>query len=419
MEKSPVDLAARHILPTLALCVFVNIVDRTNVGIAALNMRADIGLSASAYGMGAGLFYIGFFFAGVPANLLLARIGARRWIAALLVAWGLIAIATGFISDAGSFYAVRLALGIAEAGFVPAIVYYLAQWFDRRAMSKVMGLMIAMMPASLAIGAPLTTGLLMAVDWRWLFIIEGAPAFLVAILVLKSLPERIDDVPWLSDDQKKALSARLMADGAHRQAGSWRDALTHPQVLLLSLQYFCIGLSSQAIIFWFPQIIRSTGMSTLESGLFSTVPWVLAALLTPLWAWHSASTNERYWHAILPCLASGAITIAGALLLDDSALSGLWLLSLGVALSSMASASYWAIPRVHVFGAAAAAAGALTNSFGNLAGFVAPVAVGISKDMTGEFRLVLILLAMPAFLAALCSTFAGRMADPVDRRSIP
>ncbi len=286
-------------------------------------------------------------------------------------------------------------------------------------MSKVMGLMIAMMPASLAIGAPLTTGLLMAVDWRWLFIIEGAPAFLVAILVLKSLPERIDDAPWLSDDQKKALSARLMADGARRQAGSWRDALTHPQVLLLSLQYFCIGLSSQAIIFWFPQIIRSTGMSTLESGLFSTVPWVLAALLTPLWAWHSASTNERYWHAILPCLASGAITIAGALLLDDSALSGLWLLSLGVALSSMASASYWAIPRVHVFGAAAAAAGALTNSFGNLAGFVAPVAVGISKDMTGEFRLVLILLAMPAFLAALCSTFAGRMADPVDRRSIP
>ena len=217
--------------------------------------------------------------------------------------------------------------------------------------------MIAMMPASLAIGAPLTTGLLMAVDWRWLFIIEGAPAFLVAILVLKSLPERIDDAPWLSDDQKKALSARLMADGARRQAGSWRDALTHPQVLLLSLQYFCIGLSSQAIIFWFPQIIRSTGMSTLESGLFSTVPWVLAALLTPLWAWHSASTNERYWHAILPCLASGAITIAGALLLDDSALSGLWLLSLGVALSSMASASYWAIPRVHVFGAAAAAYG--------------------------------------------------------------
>ncbi|QDC35976.1 MFS transporter [Sphingobium fuliginis ATCC 27551] len=256
LEKSPVDLAARHILPTLALCVFVNIVDRTNVGIAALNMRADIGLSASAYGMAAGLFYIGFFFAGVPANLLLARIGARRWIAALLVAWGLIAIATGFISDAGSFYAVRLALGIAEAGFVPAIVYYLAQWFDRRAMSKVMGLMIAMMPASLAIGAPLTTGLLMAVDWRWLFIIEGAPAFLVAILVLKSLPERIDDAPWLSDDQKKALSARLMADGAHRQAGSWRDALTHPQVLLLSLQYFCIGLSSQAIIFWFP---RSSG----------------------------------------------------------------------------------------------------------------------------------------------------------------
>lgn len=410
MERPAVELATRRILPLLALCLFINVIDRSNVGIAALHMRADIALSASAYGVGAGIFYLGFFFAGVPAQLMLARIGARRWIACMLVGWGITATATGFVQDAAHFYLVRFALGVTEAGFLPAVAYYLGQWFDRRAMSKIMGLLIAMLPISVAIGAPLATGLLMTVGWRWLFIIEGLPALAVAVLVLRALPDQIKGTKWLTPAQQDEMAALLVADDAHRQAGSWREALTHPQVILLAIQYFCISLGGQAISFWLPQILMGSGMSASTSGLFSALPWVLSAILTPLWASHASRTNERYWHAILPCIASGVCMVAGALMLAQP-IAAVLLLSLGVGLSSMAVAAYWAIPRVHIYGAAAAAAGAFTNSFANLAGFVAPVAVGVFKDLTGGYGLVLVLLSLPLFLAAVCSAIAGRMAE--------
>lgn len=411
MSSSTVNLALRRIMPILALCLFINMIDRSNVAVAALHMRADIGLSASAFGLGAGIFYIAYIFGGVPVNVTLARIGARRCIVGMLVCWGIAATAMGFITSPTGFYVLRFVLGLAEAGFFPAVAYFLSQWFDRRGLSKAMGLFVAMTPVSVAIGTPATTALLMVLDWRWTFIVEGLPAFFVAVLVWRALPERIADAKWLSSEQKAELSSMLVADDSDRRAGSWREAVTHPQVLLLSLQYFCIGLGAQALIIWLPQILRSTGMSVEASGMLSAVPWALAAIMTPLWTSHAARTNERYWHAILPCIAAAAAIIAGALTLA-SPMIALAFLSFGLAFSFMAIAAYWGIPRVHVVGAAAAAASALTNSFGNLAGFAAPLAVGIYFDATGSYSLVLILLAAPALIAALFAAAAGRMADP-------
>ncbi len=411
MTGKPVNLALRRILPILALCLLVAMIDRSNVAVAALRMRVDLGLSGSAFGLGAGVFYIAYIVGGIPANVTLVRIGARRCIAGMLIFWGVAATAMGFVRSANGFYELRFLLGLAEAGFFPAVAYFLGQWFDRRALSRAMGLFIAMAPASVAISMPITTALVASVGWRWMFIAEGLPALLVALFVWRALPDRIADAHWLSGQQKAELSRLLVADNAERRAGSWRHAIFHAQVWLLGLQYFCLGLGAQALVAWLPQILHSVGMSPIASGLCSTAPWLLAAVATPWWTSHAARKNERYWHAIFPCIASTATMIAGGLTLGAPPVA-LMLLSFSLAFGYMAMAAYWGIPRVHVQGNAAAAAAALTNSFGNLAGFVAPVVVGLFVDERGGFSTALIVLALPGLLAAASAAFAGRMADP-------
>jgi ACS family tartrate transporter-like MFS transporter len=292
----------------------------------------------------------------------------------------------------------------------------LSQWFDRRSLAKVIGIFTTATVLLGAVGTVITASLLAWVGWRWLFIVEGVPAILLAYVVLRSLPDRIEDASWLSDSEKRGLAARLEADRGVEKPASWMSVVTEPQTLLLALQYFCILLGSQALFFWLPQILHAEGIDETTSGLLSALPYLLGGILTPLWALHSTRTDERYWHCILPCVAAGLAFMISATF-PMGVIGTVFLLSLGIAFICMASSAYWAVPRVHASGAVAAASIAFTNCIGNLAGFAGPYAMGAFKDATGNFSLVIALFAGLLFVAGLLAALTGRMADPRAPRS--
>lgn len=410
MKRKAEEIAMWRILPLLAVCMFINIIDRSNISIAAIDMRHDIALSATAYGLGAGLFYIAYFFFEVPSNIMLHRYGARRWIARIMVSWGLAAMLMGFVQGEWSFYTLRFMLGVAEAGFFPGVIYYLSQWFDRQSLTKAMGLFTTATLLLGAFGTVITAGLLALVGWRWLFIVEGLPAIVMAYVVLRFLPDGIEDAKWLSDNEKKDLAARLPFNRTE-QTASWKSVASEPQTILLAFQYFCIILASQALFFWLPQILHEEGLDSTTAGLLSAAPYLISGIATPLWALHSARTDERYWHAILPCIAAG-LTLLISAGISLNVVEIILVISVAMAFICMATAAYWSTPRIHATGAIAAASIAFTNCIGNLAGFVGPYAMGAFKDATGNFSTVTILFAISLFAAAALAGVTGRMADP-------
>ncbi|BDZ47901.1 MFS transporter [Frondihabitans sucicola] len=412
MRNEAVSIATRRLLPLLGICYFINIVDRSNISIAALRMNPDIGLSTAAYGLGAGVFFISYFLFELPSNLFLNRFGARRWIFRIMLSWGIVSLLMAFVWNDWSFYAVRFLLGAAEAGFFPGVIFYFGQWFDRRSLTRVVGLFYAVIPIASALAAPISTLLLTVAGWRWLFVFEGVPAIVLAFVVLRRLPDGIEQAKWLSPDQKTDLRAGIAADGAvetHGRSGVV-TALRDPQTILLAVQYFMLTLGQFAVSLWLPQVIGSFGVGTVGSGLLSAVPFALAAILIPLWALHSSRTDERYWHAILPIVAAAVVFTIGAFLPANPTLS-ITFLSIGVALSLMAASAYWSIPRILAIGAAAAASTAIANSLGNLAGFFGPTIAGFLVQATGSFHLVLALLGVPLVIAAVLSAITGRMGE--------
>jgi ACS family tartrate transporter-like MFS transporter len=413
VKRRAEEIAMWRILPLLAVCMFINIIDRSNISIAAVDMRHDIALSATAYGLGAGLFYIAYFFFEVPSNIMLHRYGARRWIARIMVSWGLAAMLMGFVQGEWSFYTLRFMLGVAEAGFFPGVIYYLSQWFDRRSLTKALGLFTTATLLLGAFGTVITAGLLALVGWRWLFIVEGLPAILMAYVVLRFLPDRIEDAKWLSENEKKDLAARLPFDRTEQPA-SWKSVASEPQTILLALQYFCIILASQALFFWLPQILHEEGLDPATAGLLSAAPYLISGIATPLWALHSARTDERYWHAILPCIAAG-LTLLISAGFSLNVIETVLVISVAMAFICMATAAFWSTPRIYATGAIAAASIAFTNCIGNLAGFAGPYAMGAFKDATGNFSTVMLLFAISLFAAAALAGVTGRMADPTVR----
>jgi ACS family tartrate transporter-like MFS transporter len=292
------------------------------------------------------------------------------------------------------------------------VIFYFSQWFDKQAMSRVVGLFYAVIPLASALAAPISTLLLVSVGWQWLFVIEGIPAIVLSFVVLRLLPDKIEDAKFLTADQKLELRAAVPVDSSDvNNKGAVRKALKDKQTVLLACQYFLLALGNFAILLWLPQVIGAMGFDTLGSGLISAVPFALAAVAVPLWALHASRTNERYWHSLLPIFGAIVVFTIGALVTGNVAAS-LITLSLGVALSIMASASYWAVPRVIAVGAVAAASTAIANSVGNLAGFFGPTIAGFLVQATGSFQIVLTLLAVPLVGAAILGLIAGRMADP-------
>ncbi|MCA1821310.1 MAG: MFS transporter, partial [Pseudonocardia sp.] len=316
MSGQPVAPASRtarkitvRLVPFLGLLYLVNYLDRVNVGFAALTMNADLGLSAAAYGLGAGLFFIGYFFFEVPSNIILHRVGARIWIARIMITWGLVASATAFIQGQTSFYVVRVLLGVTEAGFFPGIIMYLSYWFPRAQRAKIVALFFLAVPLSSVIGSPLSTLLLQHGDgvlgfdagWRFMFFVEGVPAVLLGVLVLLLLPSRPRHATWLTEQESSTLEAHIAAEDSREVGGDTlsRAALTDPRVIALSVIYFGIVFGLYVLAFFLPQVIKGfqkqfqVTFSLVEIGLITAVPYAFASVAMVLWARHSDRTGER------------------------------------------------------------------------------------------------------------------------------
>lgn len=396
--------AARRLVPLLGTCFFINIVDRTNVSIAALEMNADLGLSATAYGLGAGIFFIGYFLFELPSNLALERFGARRWIFRIMLTWGVISGAMALTQGPTSFYVLRFLLGAAEAGFFPGVVFFLRQWFGQKDFARVLAVLSAFGPAANALGAPISTFILVSMGWHWVFVVEAVPAVVLAFVVLKYLPDRIDDARWLTPAEKEEVRGGLdRLPGGHR---SLREALVDGQTVLMCLQYLLIMTSSYALVLWLPQVVKGLGVSTVATGWLTAVPFAVAAVGMVLWGRHSGRTGEYVWHAAVPCFVGAAAFLLGSQV-EGAALSLLLLSVAGFAVYTAANA-FWVLPRRFVTGAAAAGAIAVANSFGNLGGFVGPYATGWLRDATGSFAVALGALAAPLLVAGFMAFVTGR-----------
>ncbi|MGW4112449.1 MFS transporter [Actinosynnema sp. NPDC004786] len=392
--------ATVRLVPFLGLLYLLNYLDRVNVGFAALTMNADLGISAAAYGLGAGLFFIGYFLFEVPSNIILHRVGARVWIARIMVTWGIVASATAFIRDEVGFYVVRVLLGVAEAGFFPGIVLYLTYWFPRARRAKIVALFFLAVPLSSVLGSPVSTLLMQYGDgvlgfdagWRFMFFVEGLPSVLLGVAVFFVLPNRPRDARWLAPDERTALQSAIDAEDARQVGGEVgvRSALTNPRVLALSVVYFGIVFGLYVLAFFLPQVVKGferqfdTTLSLAGIGLVTAVPYAFAAVAMVLWARHSDRTGERAWHVAVAAFV-GAVAIAAALYLDSPLLvmTAITVCAIGV---FAAIPVFWQLPNAFLVGVGAAAGIGLINSFGNLAGFAGPYLAGWLQGVTGDFR---------------------------------
>ena len=393
IEQRVMRKLTRRIIPFAMLLYFIAYLDRVNIGFAALSMNEDIGLSASAFGFGAGVFFIGYCLFEVPSNLILHRVGARVWIARIMLTWGIISGAMAFVQGPISLYVLRFLLGVAEAGFFPGIILYLSYWFPARHRAGVTALFMAAVPISIALGSPLS-GALLTMDgvlglhgWQWLFLIEAAPAVILAGVVLIYLTDRPKDANWLDEEEKAWLIAEMQAEETAVTKGhatqSVLRSLTNPKVLTLALIYFGTSAGLYTVGIWSPQIIAQNGVGPLATGFINSVPPVLAVLAMVVWARHSDRTGERNWHVVIACL----VAAAGLVLAANT--TGLLMIVLALVLVSAGVSSakppLWSIPTQFLTGSAAATGIAAINSIGNLGGFAGPFIIGWMKDRTGGF----------------------------------
>ena len=408
----------RRLIPILFLVYIVAYLDRINVGFAALQMNRSLGFSATVYGLGAGIFFLGYVLFEIPSNLILARVGARIWIARIMITWGLVSAATMFVRTAVGFYTLRFLLGAAEAGFFPGIIYYLTRWFPPRERAQTVA---AFMTATLAagiVGGPISGALLSLhgagglAGWQWLFLLEGAPAVVLGVAVLRVLPDGPSDARWLSEAERAAIEADLVDESTRpadtRTAGA---ALTSGRLWLLAAVYFTIPVALYGMGFFLPQIVKaSSGAGDFAVGVLTAVPYLVGAAGMIVVGRHSDRTGERRWHVAGSAIAGGA-AFALAAAAHGTATS---LALLSVAMLAVASmfGPFWSLATSFVSGAGAAAGIALVNSVGNIGGFVGPYVLGWLKDATGSYA-----AGLAAIGAVLACGGALVLLVPDERRS--
>ena len=404
--------ATRRLIPFLCLAYTVNFLDRVNVGFAALHMNADLGLSPSVFGFGAGIFFLGYIAFEIPSNLALQRFGARIWIARIMISWGLIACAMALVQGETGFYIMRFLLGIAEAGFFPGIILYLTFWFPAAERARIIALFMASVPLATVFGGPLSGALLeMHGDWglkgwQWLFIVEGLPAVLLGIAALFVLDNTPQHAKWLTDDERRALTTTLAAEAETTKVVGYADlraSLTRPRVLALGVLYFLMVVGLYGIGFWMPQVIEGFGLEPLQVGFLTAIPYLFAAIAMVIWGRHSDRTRERRWHIALPLLLAACAfawsAYSGPLIPTMVALT---LATLGF---YAAFGPFWSLPTALLTGTGAAAGIALVNSMGNAGGFAGPYIVGVLKEATGSFSAALLFLAAALALGGVMALF--------------
>ncbi|MGH9387939.1 MAG: MFS transporter [Vicinamibacterales bacterium] len=409
VAESALRKARWRLIPFLFLLYVVAYLDRVNVGFAALDMNRDLGFSAAVYGVGSGVFFLSYTLLEVPSNLLLARIGARVWIARIMVTWGLVACAMALVNSVAMFYALRFVLGAAEAGFFPGIIFYLTRWFPARERARTISLFMTATAMAGVIGAPVSSALLRLEGvwglhgWQWLFIVEGLPAVILAPVVLRYLTERPEDARWLTPQERSGLARQIANeqtewDGTHV---AFIGAVRSVRLWALALLYFCLVIAFYGVSFWLPQIVQAAG--TLPSTtvvLLSAIPYVVAAVGMVIIGTHSDRSGERRWHVAVPALIGAAgfvlttlapATVTASLATLSIAAFGIW----------GALGPFWTMPPAFLRGTAAAGGIAVVNSVGNLGGFVGPSFVGYVREATGSFGGGLLALAMCLVAAAL------------------
>lgn len=403
--------ATRRLVPFLFVMYVVAYLDRVNIGYAALQMNEDLGLSASVYGLGAGIFFIGYFIFEVPSNLILERVGARVWIARIMFTWGIISAAMMFVTGPVSFYVLRFLLGVAEAGLFPGVILYLTYWFPARERAKAVALFMAAIPIAGVIGSPLSglllsygDGFLGLAGWQFMFLAEGIPSVLLSFAVLKYLPNGPDNARWLTLEERGWLQATLRREDrikSNHGERTMRRAFGNGKVWLLSFVYFLLAMSIYGITLWLPLIIEDfSGLGVLAVGFLGAIPYIAAAVGMVLFARHSDATGERRLH----CAAAAFIATVGFVLTGLVGTSPiLQLAALTIAAVGILSvfATFWSLPTAFLSGTAAAAGLAIINSVGNLGGFAGPYAVGQIRDATDSFYGGLLCLAAASFVAGL------------------
>ncbi|MBY6260866.1 MFS transporter [Azospirillum sp. 412522] len=406
-----------RILPILMVCYFAAFLDRVNIGFAALTMNQDLGFSASAFGFGAGIFFLGYVLCEVPSNLLLVRYGARLWIARILITWGLLSAATALVWSPGSFYLVRILLGAAEAGFFPGMIFYMTLWFPREYRARMFGTFNIAVPLSSVIGAPVS-GLIIEhlngwnglAGWQWMFILEALPAIVMGVVVALFLPSSPEKAGFLAEDERRWLSARLSAERAAQEKAerfTVAQAVRDPRVLLMCLIAVGLVMGTTGIAIWMPQFVKAFGLSTVQTGFVAAIPSAFMALAMLLVGRHADRTGERVWHAAGPFLVSAAGFVLAALSSDP--LIGLVGLTIGAAGIGGASPNIWIFPTTLLTGTAAAAGIALINSVGSTGGFFGPTIIGWVRDATGGFAGAQLVLAGAMALTACAILLLGHL----------
>jgi MFS transporter, ACS family, tartrate transporter len=411
----------RLVLILFAVYIF-NYLDRTNIGIAKLHLQPDIGLSEAAYGLGAGLFFIGYVIFEVPSNLLLYKVGARLWIARIMVTWGLAAMAMALVQGEWSFYALRFLLGVAEAGLVPGVILYLTQWIPAGRRARVIGLFYLAVPLSTVFGAPLSSWLIGfspwgLEGWRFMFVIEGLPCLFLAVVVFKYLTDRPHQAEWLTADQREWLTGELAQEeqsqsGHTHRVGSLAGALRDPRVLGMSVVYFSMIIPIYALAFFLPAIVKQMGSySTLQIGFITAIPYVFASIGLLVLARRSDRLGERVYHFAVPAAVGAAGLVLAAVTLSSSPVLALVGFTLGAVGCISTLPCFWSETPKLLTGVAAAAGIALISSIGNIAGFVAPYMVALIKgEQQSDAGSSNAVLTCAAFLgvAALVMVLVGR-----------
>ena len=413
IEKSCMKKITWRLIPYLLFLYMLCYIDRTNLAFAGLTMTTDLALTASIFGFGAGLFFIGYFFFEVPSNICLAKFGARRWIARIMVSWGLVASLMCMIQGQTSFLAMRFLLGAAEAGFFPGVIYFIGNWFPTRHRGRALSQFNLAQPIALMVGS-LVSGIILSVaegamgiaGWRWLFFLEGIPTVFFGFVTLFYLTDKPSDATWLTEEEREWLTNQMAVESQAIKTANKdytiKDALLHPSVLLLGVAYFlatCEGI--YGINMWIPQMLKQWGgMPSWEIGILGAIPFFCAFFGMAWLGWHSDKCKERKWH-LVGSLLVGAAGLVLSSQFGDNVVLALLFICVGATGMYAAIPLFWTVPAMFLSGTAAATGIAVINSVGNLGGFFGPTAVGMVRDATGSFGAGLILLGCSVTLGAI------------------
>jgi D-galactonate transporter len=409
-----------RLMPFLFLCYLLAYVDRVNVGFAKLQMQSDLGLSDTAFGLGAGIFFIGYFFFEVPANMMLRKLGARRWIGPIMIVWGLVSACTAFVKGGYGLCAVRFCLGVVESGFFPGVILYLTFWYPRKHRAKMVAAFMCAVPFSSVAASPVSGWILKQMGgvgglggWQWLFLTEGVPSLIVGVIALYYLPDDPRGASWLKPEERDLALRRLREEEELKeQTGGAthriRDVFRSPAVWLMCVIYFGINAANYGLTFWMPQVIKETISTDPQAiGWLLVIPWGCATIAMLIAGYHSDLTGERRWHTALPILALSAALAVSAIpgITGAAGLAALTFAAMGI---TCAFSLFWAMPTAVLSGAAAAAGIAWINSVGNLSGFVGPYLVGFVRDQTnGSMFFALLMLSFAALVAGLATLYVA------------